>query len=729
MRRIRHGKALERVTYALLSALWVYMFLPPLAKLGLVNGVGSFTFVLACLALSLAFPWWWTRVLGVVLASFGYVDVFWRPSGQSLLASLVRMPSTLWHQLTGIFRSQPFGDPLQTFAFVWLVAFVYMLVAYAIRRSRLWVFYNILAFVVLTAIDGNTGVHPNASIVVVAILFTAVLGLNQFLRVQFFAPPDTGPTRRFLTPLAVLLAVSLVVAFALPKQAAAWPNPFGASTIGTGPAVQSIGYQLDNTRLGGSFTTNDTEVLDVFSPYPTYLRGQTLSTYTGKGWTSAPLTDAQMLNQTVGQTMTDVQSYAFHNLPTQTFNETIQLQADNVNTSILLGGYAVANVLRLPGLYQNQFAVDRVQDNIKAPQLQAGQSYEIQVQEIRDPYTILAADKTSFASVSSQIPDEVKQTNLQLPAELPARVGGLAKQIVEAANGHTEYDMVSAIETYLQANDIYQTYAIPVPGPRQDYVDEFLFSSKKGYCNNFSTSLAVMLRTLGIPTRWVTGYADGTQDFNYTNKVDNRYVVTNNDAHSWVEVYFPQYGWIPFDPTPNFQIPFAASTTTTTGGTATQPIPTGPKQHPQHPPRQPNGASTTSVGFRAVPWQHVLDVSLITVAGLVLVVALFALLFRNRYLVFRLERLWADDPKRALERAFAVLIKILRRRYRVQHELTLRELWPFARQAGITVDEYQAWVQTAERVLYGGEPVQTDTLRHMRHVSMKWIQRAIRTQK
>ena len=75
-------------------------------------------------------------------------------------------------------------------------------------------------------------------------------------------------------------------------------------------------------------------------------------------------------------------------------------------------------------------------------------------------------------------------------------------------------------------------------------MDQFLFETKIGYCDNFSTSMVVMLRSLGIPARWVKGFAPGE----IVQREDSIpvYEVTNNNAHSWVEAYFPNVGWMHF---------------------------------------------------------------------------------------------------------------------------------------------------------------------------------------
>jgi hypothetical protein len=75
-------------------------------------------------------------------------------------------------------------------------------------------------------------------------------------------------------------------------------------------------------------------------------------------------------------------------------------------------------------------------------------------------------------------------------------------------------------------------------------VDYFLFDLQQGYCDYYATSMVVLARAAGLPARMAVGYASGAYD-----SANNRYIVTEADAHSWPEIYFPEYGWIPFEPT------------------------------------------------------------------------------------------------------------------------------------------------------------------------------------
>jgi len=120
----------------------------------------------------------------------------------------------------------------------------------------------------------------------------------------------------------------------------------------------------------------------------------------------------------------------------------------------------------------------------------------------------------------------------------------LAQSIVDKAGAKTPYDMATAIEQYLRdsRNFTYSLDATPPPGV--DKIEWFLFQSHTAYCEFFATAMGDMLRSLGIPTRLVNGFGPGE----YDSKVQ-AFVVRSDDAHTWVEVYFPHYGWIPFEPT------------------------------------------------------------------------------------------------------------------------------------------------------------------------------------
>jgi len=129
---------------------------------------------------------------------------------------------------------------------------------------------------------------------------------------------------------------------------------------------------------------------------------------------------------------------------------------------------------------------------------------------------------------------------LQLPA-LDSRIPRLAAQVGGTASNN--YDKAVALETYLRTHYGYTLRLLR--SPVADPLANFLFERKQGHCEYFASSMAVMLRTLRIPSRVVNGFR--SEEFN---DVTGNYIVRAKNAHSWVEAYFPGYGWITFDPTP-----------------------------------------------------------------------------------------------------------------------------------------------------------------------------------
>lgn len=130
---------------------------------------------------------------------------------------------------------------------------------------------------------------------------------------------------------------------------------------------------------------------------------------------------------------------------------------------------------------------------------------------------------------------------LEVPLTVPERVEELSRGVTQGME--TPYDKAKAIESYLRTFP-YTTTITKAPLER-DVVDYFLFELEKGYCDYFSTAMTIMARSMGVPARVAMGYATGSLE-----PEAGEFVVLEKDAHSWVEVYFPEYGWIEFEPTP-----------------------------------------------------------------------------------------------------------------------------------------------------------------------------------
>ena len=146
----------------------------------------------------------------------------------------------------------------------------------------------------------------------------------------------------------------------------------------------------------------------------------------------------------------------------------------------------------------------------------------------------------ALRNASQAYPETIRTLYLQLP-KLDARIPAMARTIT--ARAANSYDKARAIENYLRNN---YGYTLDLSGtPPVDPLAYFLFEKHAGHCEYFAAAMTVMMRAVGVPTRYVNGFLPGEY-----NDIGGDYIIRASDAHSWVEVFFPGYGWITFDPTP-----------------------------------------------------------------------------------------------------------------------------------------------------------------------------------
>jgi transglutaminase-like putative cysteine protease len=161
-----------------------------------------------------------------------------------------------------------------------------------------------------------------------------------------------------------------------------------------------------------------------------------------------------------------------------------------------------------------------------------------------DAYTLISAATTAtqrdLRSAGTNYPPAIADRYLQIPPNFSPRVADLARQVTAGAT--TPYDQAKAIEGFLRT--IPYNDSIPATPAGVDPLEYFLFDIQQGYCDYYATAMAMMLRSVGVPARAVSGYAEGIYD-----EENGLYFVTQRDAHTWVEVFFPEYGWIEFEPT------------------------------------------------------------------------------------------------------------------------------------------------------------------------------------
>jgi len=171
------------------------------------------------------------------------------------------------------------------------------------------------------------------------------------------------------------------------------------------------------------------------------------------------------------------------------------------------------------------------------PVLVSGEQFEIE-SKLADPSI------QELQAAGNDYPEWVLDRYLQLPEDFSPLIRDLAEEITRGVE--TPYDRAVAITNYLR-REIKYVNPLPEPPPDQgDPLEWMLFDTKIGFCNYYATAEVMMLRSIGIPARMAVGFAQGELD-----PQTETYTVRNLDAHAWPEVYFPEIGWVEFEPTGN----------------------------------------------------------------------------------------------------------------------------------------------------------------------------------
>jgi transglutaminase-like putative cysteine protease len=155
------------------------------------------------------------------------------------------------------------------------------------------------------------------------------------------------------------------------------------------------------------------------------------------------------------------------------------------------------------------------------------------VSRVPDPTT------RELRAAGTDYPDQIEERYLQLPESSADRIRQRTDEVT--AGGETPYAKATAIERWLESN---KEYSLTVDRPEGDIAESFIFEMEQGYCTYYATAMVAMLRSQGVPARFAVGYTSGQR------VSQDEWVVRGLDSHAWVEVYFPNTGWVKFDPTP-----------------------------------------------------------------------------------------------------------------------------------------------------------------------------------
>lgn len=441
-------------------------------------------------------------------------------------------------------------------ATVHLVLFSMVIKVFSVRRDRDLVYLAVLSFLMVLA----------AAVLTVDTLFLLTFSLFILVAIATFISMEMRrseresltagvPARQDVKFHSSLAGISAILG--LLTLAGAGLIFFILPRVSSSGYLRNLGIQSSimtgfsqEVNLGGigqiqqsSNVVMHIQVLDGRLPENAKWRGIALANFDGRRWYNAPeaATVHGLYNSPLD--LTHISNFSFYSdaqslphLPSLSY----RVVMEPVGLSLFFlapaplkinGDYRLVEIRSDGSIYSNRATESGASADGDAPQGIGAYTAEADTRN-PEPYV--------RDSVSNDYPPRVAVLYLQLP-RLDPRIAPLARQITASAGSN--YARAKAVEQYLRTNF---GYTLELPGLREaDPLAHFLFERKKGHCEYFASSMAIMLRTLGIPARVVNGFRGGEY-----NDLTSSYIVREKDAHSWVEAYFPEYGWVTFDPTP-----------------------------------------------------------------------------------------------------------------------------------------------------------------------------------
>ncbi|MFD2629584.1 transglutaminase domain-containing protein [Oceanobacillus kapialis] len=686
---------------------WLY----PLRDITDTAGLSLFVmYAVLCFTVSIFQLKWWVSFLikgggMLVVLNFLFVGAgFLSPEWFSLLLqdamhNLSALFGREWYALTPLFRSGLF------LLLIWLMS--YLLHYWFVVMKRVLLFI-LLTFIYLAVLDTFTIYDGGMAIVRTFFLAFVALGMANLMKELNRESIRVNRVRKtpiWILPLIGVVLFSTLVGFAAPKLEPQWPDPVPfikstAENAGYGGGIQKVGYGEDDSRLGGSFVQDHTPVFEAVAEADHYWHIESKDVYTGKGWESSSGGGYSQLDNSSDWEIA------------RTFLPSVETEAREAEVEFL-GNVSIEKLVHPYGI-TSAYSYDMpdffydVETTAIQPRIN-GEDVSLDRYSLFYQQPTFSLDDLREAGNNDPFLDD---QYTRLP-DMPDRVGELAEEITEAFG--TRYEKVKAVEQYFGANGFtYQTTDVPVPEEDEDYVDQFLFESKVGYCDNYSTSMVVLLRSLDIPARWAKGFTSGEiKDHNIgQNGEQDLYEVTNANAHSWVEVYFPEIGWVPFEPTQGFSNPtdFQAELDNSSGLEQNDALEAPEQPEEREQPEQDveeeedtetaaspvNGNDGFSIQFS---WWYI--VLLAIVIGVLLYIA-YRKRFRwqSKLVAKKLDR--TGGPQ-GFQDAYHFLIKLLNHRGVVKHpDQTLRE-YAYEVDKAYQTDDMKKLTNRYEQMLYKNE--------------------------
>ncbi len=325
--------------------------------------------------------------------------------------------------------------------------------------------------------------------------------------------------------------------------------------------LTQTGFQGSSEQLGGPVEVDNNIALEIISPQTLYLKGSIFNEYTGNGWKNTIDSMAYKLNdplnRKVKQQALDLDEKFWDELDILENQDiisrfTVDIEPVGINTSAIFAPSITTNV-KSKDYPRFSPHINRQGELFSKTDISKNQGYILDVINLNlTNYDILNISEEFIPKIDFRkyIPRHIEhydklleiQKNYSVIDNIPNRVKELAEDIIgEETNPMAK---ALALEQYLKENYVYTLSPPPTPTD-SDFVDYFLYELKEGYCTYFATAMAVMGRVVGLPTRYVEGYS-----MHNASNHGTLYKVRNSNSHAWVEVYFPNIGWLTFDPTP-----------------------------------------------------------------------------------------------------------------------------------------------------------------------------------
>ena len=423
-----------------------------------------------------------------------YKNIFINPSWLTKFFTDISRNSSLLFQGNLLDISPVFPTVLFFLSFWFLSAFI----SFWLIHKKRGLLFLILTIIYITIFHNLHLYNANYAIIRTVVIGFFMLSLLRIERIKESEHLQNYAREisKLLRPITIFIVLSATIAYFAPKFGPQWPNPmdflkFNTSEVSKKQEVSKIGYGLDDSKLGGPFTADPTIVFTAQTQNKQYWRVETKDFYTGKGWEVS-----EKQKKVTFKNNNDVVSWYEQNTKTETTKATITMQKRYPHLTYPAG------LISVEASSDISYSVDPFSEKIYTMDGDSSttlHSYKVTYEVPEFSIENLKAVKTN----------EGQETNpyfmtkyTQLPKSLPRRVRDLAVSLTKDKD--TRYDKVLAIENYFtDYSFIYETTNVSFPAQNQDYVDQFLFDTKSGYCNNFSTSMIVLLRSAGIPARWV----------------------------------------------------------------------------------------------------------------------------------------------------------------------------------------------------------------------------------